>query len=194
MAELSRPKKVDVVRRSTRSVVALSGPIASGKTTLAGGLAEEFGAVALSTRQLLLERKGAADRRSLQVLGDQLDSTEGGLWIARPVQQLLDGLAADTVVVVDAVRKLAQLEALRHVARVFHIHLTASCAVLRARHEAVRQSAPSFERTSFEEVAANRTEASAPALERVADLPIDTGGLNALTVREVATLRLIRWL
>jgi len=64
-------------------IVALSGPVGAGKSTLARALAASYGAVHLRTLDLLRDhasQHGTAlllDRRALQEYGDQLDLETG---------------------------------------------------------------------------------------------------------------------
>src|SRR4051794_1942740 len=111
------------------TIVALSGPVSSGKSTLGQQLVERYGAHRCSTRALLIERfgDGAKARKALQQLGRQLDEETGGSWLAESVGRLLSELDEDPIVVVDAVRIRGQVQALREAfgRRVIHVHLTA---------------------------------------------------------------------
>jgi adenylosuccinate synthase len=158
-------------------VIVLTGPVASGKSTLADRLEQRFGALRLSTRTLLLNRleeAAARDRRALQDFGDRLDAETEGIWLAEAVWQVAGELDEDAVIVVDAPRLLAQIEGLRRMfpRRVVHVHLTAPEALLAERY-ATRPTQVE-ELASYEEVRANATEAAVDELAAQADVVIDT--------------------
>ena len=75
-------------RRPTPRVIALSGPVAAGKSTLASALEVEYGADRLRTQRLLrsiAEQRGTSlpsTRGALQDFGDALDQESGGAWLA----------------------------------------------------------------------------------------------------------------
>src|SRR5687768_15119620 len=103
-------------------IVAISGRIAAGKSTLATGLAAEFGCARVSTRELLHEilprtRKARAD---LQVAGELLDQRTNGNWVAQAVTKRRIELPDDTTVIVDSVRIRGQIYGLR---RAFGSHV-----------------------------------------------------------------------
>ncbi len=168
----------------SRIVVALSGPIASGKTTLATGLAEAYGAAVLSTRTLLQTRfeteRGAAlnDRQGLQEFGQVLDEATDGTWLADDVQPELERQGEHGILVIDAARIKGQLDALRqrYGRKVWHVHVRSSNREELARRysEKARRGAPIREFDSYDEALENRTEAGVPDLERLADVVLDT--------------------
>ena len=158
-------------------VIVLTGPVASGKSTLAERLERRFGAQRLSTRTLLLARldDGAPrDRRALQDFGDRLDAETGGAWLADAVWEVAGELSDEAVIVVDSPRLLVQIDALRRMfpRRVVHVHLSAPEPVLAHRY-ATRPSEVE-ELASYEAVRANATEASVGELSEQADIVIDT--------------------
>jgi adenylosuccinate synthase len=118
----------------TKSVIVLSGPMASGKTTLAERLQLLAGFAHAKTSAFL--RSGAAGEMGRGVTfasGQLLDAETGGAWIAPWVRGLCDGLRVR--VAVDAVRTVDQLEHLRRSFGdgLYHVHLTADESILRAR-------------------------------------------------------------
>jgi len=173
--------------RSFVQVVALSGPVGAGKTTLAVGLAKSVGAEILRTQNLLREQAAGRTREELQRLGEDLDQREGGKWVAAPVLAQLSSTHGGLPVIVDAVRTSDQLAELRKGASVRHIHLTAPDSVLQARYEQRRQSAQAFELRSFEELRANPTEAAVDSLANQADLVLDTDRFDIAAVRHRAS-------
>ncbi len=158
-------------------IVALSGPMCAGKTTLAHGLASRSGVVTVATRCVLAARyagRQTTTRSRLQELGDDLDARVGGAWVRDGVREALADDAA-SIAVVDALRTRAQLSAIGAEWRTFHIHLTAAADVLAYRYARKRAAQPGTELASFEAARANPTEAAVVELAPLADLVIDTG-------------------
>jgi adenylosuccinate synthase len=111
-------------------VIILSGKVGSGKTTVASKLAAEFGVELFKTRRFLkqLALNTPAEREALQTFGEKLDRKTGGGWVERGVREFADTLPSSAVILVDAVRVIGQVRALRKAygRRVFHVHLDAS--------------------------------------------------------------------
>ncbi len=165
-------------------IVAISGPVGTGKTTLAEQLTDRFAGRHVRTQDAMRSAAGRDglpmpdDRRGLQVLGDRLDEHSGGSWVADHVGELVaDGLPTD-LVVVDAVRRHSQVEALRSAFAPFvtHVHLDASRATLNARYtgRTATDGRRLTELGSYDEVAQNATEAAIGQLHADADVSIDT--------------------
>jgi adenylosuccinate synthase len=114
--------------RTDRIVVALSGPVGSGKTTVANALQRAIRAQLVSIRGLLRDRALSDERRTLQELGEELEQRVGGWWVAEPA--LKASVGSQRPVIVDAVRTAEQLAAIRTGAQLVHLHLTALEAVL----------------------------------------------------------------
>lgn len=155
-----------------RSVVVLSGSVGAGKSTLARGLAERYGAVILSTRALLEEHAGSApDRLSLQRLGDRLDRETDHLWVVDAVARI----GAAPLVVVDSARRTEQIDALRRAfpGAVVHIHLEAPLEELEARHRERRKERHD-EPSSYRDVRRNLTERRVIELAGESDVVVDT--------------------
>jgi cytidylate kinase len=160
------------------TIIAISGRIATGKTTLATQLATSLPAALVRTRRVLeLAAEDAAPSRSeLQALGRRLDSETAGEWVADAV--LSEWGKDQPWIVVDAVRIRGQLDALRKVAPTLHIHLTARESVLAERyHSSDRQP------RDYDKVSADPTEMGVDELSAGADLLLDTGGLTVDQVR-----------
>lgn len=160
-------------------IVLLSGPIASGKSTLAKNLTIDYRFQVVRSTDLLSARLAVpseTDRKSLQAAGDALDEqTEGG-WLCEELLEHLRENAIKGGVVVDAVRNQPQLDALRRHfgSALTHVHLTAPVYLLRERYEQRAESRVSDTGTSYEEARDNLTETQVERLRSTADIVIDT--------------------
>jgi adenylosuccinate synthase len=182
-------------------IVALSGPIGAGKSSLATALTNRFGTFRLSTQGLMTDAAEAAgsrleaERRALQNYGEQLDRETDGRWVADGVaKRIAEGEIESRVVVVDAVRTLQQIERLRDAfpSQVIHIHLEAPTPVLEERYQQRQQTSPIDELADYSAASSNPTEARTPDLREHADIAIDTQRCSQRDVlaRAAAALRL----
>src|SRR5690348_7924443 len=109
-----------------RMIVLLSGPVSSGKSTLADALIQQAGFELIKTWEMLTERapEVARERSALQKLGEQLDIDTKGDWVAVDLSRRARTLAEQAMIVVDAVRIPGQVEAVRRSfgSRVIHVH------------------------------------------------------------------------
>lgn len=162
-------------------VVVLSGPVGAGKSTLGRNLAQRFGLNYLRTqdlmRQVAAERGDSlpSERRAMQSYGEALDSETRGEWVAAEIARLVaDGDVGGGLIVVDAVRIMAQIDALRSAfpSKVTHIHVHAPAEALAQRYVSRDSGLVEFE--TYDEMAANPTEAKVSALAGDADVSIDT--------------------
>lgn len=181
-------------------VVALSGAVASGKTTVASRLAERWDGVIVSTREEI-ERLAKAsgrnlrDRAEFQAFGDNLDMETSGTWVVDAAARTPVGGAR--LLIIDAVRIQSQIAALRERfgRRLVHVHLeTSDMKVLAERYRARREQGGSIrEFQSYDEVSKNRTEANVGALGEHADVVLDTlrNTVEDLLVRCEARLGLL---
>lgn len=164
-----------------RLAVVLSGPVGAGKTELAGRLSSHFHAKVVRTRAVLEQEyhvhERARTRGKLQLLGDQLDEQTHGEWVAAAAIRHTRYLRRRQPALIDAVRREAQIAALRaqYTPDVFHIHLTASERILRKRYAERQETARDKEAPTFEEVRANATEAAIESLAATANQTINTG-------------------
>jgi adenylosuccinate synthase len=157
-------------------VIVLSGRVSSGKTTLGQSLVERYGCVHVKTQDLI--RRALPDtpteRRALQVAGDDLDRRSKGAWVATELAKLAQVHPPDAIIVVDAIRIRAQINAIRRAfgSRVVHVHLTAPVKVLAQRYRT--RSRAMRELSSYGALSENETERRVEELADKADVVIDT--------------------
>ena len=167
-------------------LVAISGSVSSGKSTLCNLLEEKFRVHHLKTRDILMKRDDAQklERKALQEFGEKLDERTGGSWVREGIDaqiRTLDGMAS-----VDAVRIRAQIDELRKSYgsnRVVHVHLTAPENVLSQRYKN-RPPRGIQELKSYKAVMANATESRIEELASIADIVVDT---DRCTKKDVLT-------
>ena len=162
-----------------RRIILLSGPVASGKSMLAGRLSDRFNMKLLRTSSLLramMTESNGRSRIALQDLGDELDRRTQGRWVLDSLRQLFQRESINTNIVVDSVKIQEQIEAIRDVygSLVTHIHMTAPLDVLTIRYENRQDSAPAAEHLRYWDVRRNQTESIVDDLGAVADVVIDS--------------------
>jgi adenylosuccinate synthase len=178
-----------------RNLIAVSGPIAVGKSSVISWLETRFFAIRVSTRAIIQSlRDVPSDRRSLQEAGDALDGETGGKWVADALGKWVHKSPADAIIVVDSVRIGKQVDHLRQAFgdKVWHVHLTASNEVLAKRFDdrkklgdpAVREFA------TYQEVRDNTAEANIEQLGNIANVRIVTDRLEPGSVATLATEKL----
>jgi adenylosuccinate synthase len=161
-----------------RRIVVVSGPVAGGKSRLAAALARKFDGVRFSTRELLmaeLPEGKEVTRSTLQHVGTGLDEKTDGRWVADRLSRRIYE-SETNLAIVDAARIAGQIEGLRRAfgREVKHVHITASRETRANRYEERRSRAEFAESPSYEEVAADPTEAKIEDLASMADVAIDT--------------------
>lgn len=181
-------------------VVAVSGPVGAGKSTLAQGLATRFAGRRLSTRELIVTHARDAGlvppsgRREFQAYGESLDRRYGGAWVSEAAASIVAQDDAARLVLVDAVRTRDQVEGLRRAfgTAVTHVHVHAPDDVLGERYQARGSTAALTELGSYTEVRESAAENEARALLEDADVAVDTQRCNQADVetRTAAALRL----
>src|SRR4051794_9248576 len=76
-----------------RFLIAVSGPIAVGKSAVIGELAQRFKTLRISTRELIQARRPVpSERGPLQAAGEALDRETDGKWVAEDVAARTGGL------------------------------------------------------------------------------------------------------
>lgn len=196
---VAQPEAVDEV---SPRIVVLSGPVGAGKSTLGRGLADRFDVTYVRTQELMYDaaaRAGEAlpnERRALQEYGERLDRDTADQWVADGVSALVTrgGASSSALIVVDAVRTVGQIEALRAAfpSLVTHIHVDAPRSVLSDRY-ANRADSGIAELDSYDAVAMNRTEANVTSLQDDADVAIDTNRSSEADVLTRAAAALGMW-
>jgi adenylosuccinate synthase len=162
-----------------KTIIVLSGRVSAGKSTLAAGLEKQFGAHVLSTKELITEAaKGRieAERGAHQRYGDQLDRKTGGAWVANALTRKVESLPNDAFVVVDSVRIVEQVRAIRRAygRRVVHVHLEADLTVLAKRYKLKQRQIKFREFNSYSDLSNNKTEKRVEGLSQTADVVINT--------------------
>lgn len=164
-----------------KRILVLSGRIASGKSSVARLVENQFGYCIVKTRQLLINRPEAKgqghDRKFLQELGRKLDSETSGTWVYEDLRQFMNLHPSAKGFIVDAVRIQGQVDIIRQHMKhdVTHVHLTAPQPVLQKRYmdHAIEQGDPDPV-NSYREACSDPTEAQVEELGKVADALVDT--------------------
>lgn len=158
-------------------IVLLSGKVCTGKSTLARSLVKQFGVEHIKTLDFLrrLRSDVAPERGALQNLGETLDRRTKGAWVRDELVKFARERPEDAIIVVDAVRILGQVEAIRSAygLRVLHVHLDADLKVLADRYSN-RNDRDIKELATYDDVQKNKTERNVTRLEGVADVVIKT--------------------
>jgi adenylosuccinate synthase len=166
-----------------KRLILLSGPVCSGKTTLAEALVHQFGLGQLKTRRLIMAAKGVDHARAdLQAAGEELDRATAGVWLADALTREAEGFGDGAEVIVDSVRIASQIAAIRSKfgTRVLHVHLTGPPDELAKRYKqrrAIKNSGK--ELASYSKVRENTTEANVDSLAKVADVVVNTAQCSA---------------
>ncbi len=150
-------------------VIAVSGPVAVGKTALTKEIERRFATHRISTRQFLLTEGAKDDRTSLIEKGKELDRQTDGAWVRDKCSPIVSQhVGSADVILVDAVRTGRQVHHLRETygQRFVHIHLTADPAIVRERYE---KRASAGDTVSYNVVRADSTESAVWDLDKIAD-------------------------
>jgi len=165
-------------------IVLISGNVSAGKTTLSDGLRRQYNASRVKTKEALqdlalkkLKTELPSERKALQEFGSQLDKETRGEWVLGALKKHINDakVADDDVVVVDAVRILDQIKAIRRSYQfaVKHIHLEAPPTALARRYK-TRGNTSVRELPTYAEVGRNLTESRVADLRGSADFVVDT--------------------
>jgi adenylosuccinate synthase len=156
-----------------RYVVAISGPVAVGKSVLANEFIKRFRTYRISTRQIMIDAGIENDRGALIEAGKKLDIGTDGAWVRDGVRRYVGAQADKQVILIDAVRTPRQIEHLRDEfgERFIHIHVTAPTEVVRQRYET--RAAAADQRKNYDEVRADPTESGVWELDAIADRVVE---------------------
>lgn len=179
-------------------IVVLSGPISSGKSSLAENLHARYGARIIKTRDLIKQQlpRVKDERGALQRAGEKLDRADGGAWVknalVRFIDACLEGSAPSGFFVVDSARIPGQIAAIREAygTAVHHIHLTAGETELQTRYRGRGEKTKEFAR--YSDVRRSRTERKVEELANLADVVVATDRCTreGVLVRATALLAL----
>jgi adenylosuccinate synthase len=177
-----------------RLIIAVSGPIAVGKSVFIGELIRQYNVIRVSTRELIqLLRNVPTERGPLQEAGESLDRETDGKWVSDCLAERMKDFGDNSVVVVDSVRIAKQVDHLRAQFGdgVRHIHLTASYDVLadRFRQRKERGDPAVADFATYDEARANPTEAAIESLGDIADVTINTDELQPAALVNIAAKR-----
>jgi adenylosuccinate synthase len=156
-----------------RYVIAISGPVAVGKSALAGELVRRFGAYRISTHTLLVEAGAKDQRAELIAAGKKLDVDTNGAWVCDGVRNHLRLHGEKDIVLVDSVRTPEQVEHLRDAfgEKFVHVHVTAPYAIVKQRYEERNSVADTG--MEYDQVRADSTESGVWLLDRIADRVVE---------------------
>nr|WP_262381016.1 MULTISPECIES: AAA family ATPase [unclassified Pseudomonas] len=171
----------------------ISGPMASGKTSVSAALQEYFEFLPISSgsflRGQLVARNERCDRHNLQEFGDSLDRSTNFSWLIESVAKPAIHSQPDVDNwLLDAVRKPRQLELFRlnFGGAVMHVHIVAAESVLQKRYA---ERGPSH-LAEYQASVGHPNEQSARSLGRMADKIFDTG---THTAAEIASQIMELW-
>lgn len=156
-----------------RYIVAISGPVAVGKSALANEFISRFGAHRISTRTLLIDAGAKDDRADLIDTGKRLDIQTDGAWLRDGVQKQLQQHPGKDIVLVDSVRTPRQIEHMRDAygEKFIHVHLSAPYDVVKERYESRGSVADTG--MQYDAVRGDSTESGVWSLHRIADRVVE---------------------
>lgn len=159
-------------------IIILSGPVSSGKSTLAKGLAERYDIPIFKTSEVLRRQVRSdlrQDRKVLQAQGERLDRKTRGRWVLEELREWSNQRKTDSGVIVDSVRIAEQIQAIREAYGpiVIHVHLTAPVEDLEERFNDRRKQGREKD-FQYAEVRENPTEKQVEELAKIADIVINT--------------------
>ncbi|MEH2564295.1 adenylosuccinate synthetase [Bradyrhizobium sp. AZCC 2289] len=170
-------------------LIAVSGPVASGKSALAGELLKRFKTHRISTRQLLADTGAPNERNALIEAGKRLDRDTDGTWVRDGSRSYIQqNEKTCDIILIDAVRTERQIHHLREEfgEKFFHIHVSVPYSVAKKRYE--DRKADWDKNVPYEDVRADPTESGVWSLDRVANRVVhnndakDPASLLALAV------------
>lgn len=194
------PRQLILTKREfeMKLVIAVSGPVGVGKSLFIEKLVGRYNAERMSTRELILLLQTVPNERgALQLAGDKLDRETDGRWVADALALKATSLDVNAVAIVDSVRIIKQVEHLRNIFddRVWHVHLTASLAVLEQRFKIRKERGEAAVREfiNYSDTRGNATEAEIDKLGECADQCIVTDNCDPDEIVASVSVRLIRF-
>lgn len=174
-------------------VIAISGPVASGKSVLANEIIKRFKTQRISTRQLILDTSVPNERNALIEGGKRLDQQTNGAWIRDGIAPyVLKQQHSSDIILIDAVRTEQQIDHLRDTygEKFFHIHVSVPFTVAKQRYET--RGADWDKEVPYDQVRADPTENGVWLLDRIADrvVPNHHSDPESLLARALAGLKL----
>jgi adenylosuccinate synthase len=178
-----------IEERPVKYLIAISGPVASGKSAVAHEMARRFKTHRISTRQLLADTGAPNERNALIEAGKRLDRDTDGTWVRDGSRPYI--LANDKncdIILIDAVRTERQIHHLReeYGERFYHLHVSVPYEVAKRRYE--ERKADWDRGVPYEDVRADPTENGVWSLVRIANRVVhnndekDPASLLALAV------------
>ena len=169
-------------------LLVLSGPIASGKSTLAKELELRHQALNVTTRDPLnkASRSPRPGRQELQDAGTHLDETTNGAWVVNHLKDKLLNTPGVSLVVLDCIRNSTQLAPIIHNwdAPMLHMHLTAPTDILTQRYIKRGDKLPHTQALH------HPAERGIADLALSADVVVDTSQMTPTQIAELAMTRL----
>ncbi|WP_122550047.1 ATP-binding protein [Pseudomonas viridiflava] len=157
-------------------VLLISGPIASGKSTVTNKLISAYGFESLSSgdylRSLLKSKNQPVTRKELQELGDSLDIETNYGWLAERISKDKIKNSNNKRWIIDCVRKAQQISSHKDFfgTAIIHIHITADPETLKARY----LSRATTTAKEYNEAKNHINEISSEELINIADLVLST--------------------
>jgi adenylosuccinate synthase len=151
-------------------LIAISGPVASGKSAIANEALKRFKTHRISTRQLLMDAGTANERAALIEAGKRLDSQTDGTWVRDGIGRYVAAHEkSHDIILIDAVRTARQIHHLREMygQKFYHVHVSVPFGVAKERYE--KRDAEWDKDVPYEEVRADSTESGVWALDGIAD-------------------------
>jgi adenylosuccinate synthase len=191
--------------KNKKSIILLSGEIASGKSTFSRGMTDGFDFRVVSSRaalEHLASDKYAGNvprkRDFLQTFGKSLDKESGGGWLLNYFQSTINEV--DNILI-DCVRIEDQVTAFRRAygQAVFHIHLVAPAEIRKQWFIERKRSDDNFKNDNeaiekFELYSADSTEKNVSKLKQIADLVINTADSTNISdhvIRAASFMRIL---
>ena len=173
-------------------LIAISGPVASGKSVVAEELIKRFETHRISTRQLLVDSGVENERTALIEAGKRLDRETDGTWVLEGSRKYVERYEKNCdVIVIDAVRTERQIHHLRELfgERFCHVHVEVPLQIAKQRYES-RGGAGDL--PPYEEVRADPAENAVWSLNLIANRVVRNVDCDreSLLARVLAGLRL----